>query len=545
MYAETQCRIIVNLGLSKPIRTLSGVKQGCPASSGLFVMVIELLGNLIRSSSIKGFQVRDKRTNGSYFADDCQVLIRDERDYRELTKIMAVYEDATGAKFNEEKTGVMPLGMACKQGKPRWIKMRWVTHENCLGVEVGNTVSNEQIFEAAIRNLRKAVQKWNAVQCTIHGRAIAHNQALVPKVFYVATTNVVHDTTLHKIHGLLWNEYLWQGKPAKMNTRLTTLTREFASIGVTDLTTKIEASRIMTLKSLVLSQGEWTDWVYMELEKIKKRWGVSGDLLGNLARSGKKIHFDPTQFWQDCLRVWVEMEGGRGTDGTLGVRGENGTWIPIQNLSAKEVYNTILARKNRKEIERLKSTWAGWDIRASNRLVQAGETRPEVRQFVTRLRHGGLMVNARVAHFNPSVTNVCKVCGEEKETMDHFLFECPQAIMFWAQICVLFPSVRHRNRAQFLWFKCSYTAEKYIFAEEEKVIDTAIAEALFARWKERCRASIQAQYRYQQDKLWTTWAVALRLHQERVPKCLQPMPELPPSWEAVSQFLTALASNDD
>jgi hypothetical protein len=66
LYARTECRLIINMFITKPITYAGGVKQGCPASSGLFVLVIELFGNVIRNSKIKGFQINGIRTTSVF-----------------------------------------------------------------------------------------------------------------------------------------------------------------------------------------------------------------------------------------------------------------------------------------------------------------------------------------------------------------------------------------------------------------------------------------------------------------------------------------------
>ena len=546
MYSSTQCCIIVNMFITEPTPTTSGVKQGCPASSGLFVLVIELFGNLVRQSSIKGLVIHGHITNGCYFADDCLPILRDEEDYLTLEELVEIYDEATGAKFNVEKTGAMPIGAMQGEAKPVWVKMTWITGtEKLLGNEVGNTVSNEKAFERSIRNLNVAVNNWQVVQCSVHGRVIAHNQALIPKVFYVATTNVISPDVMKKIHSILWTEYLWQGKRAKINVLLASMSRDFGSLGVVDFETKVEASRIMTIKELVQSEGEWTNWVINELRNIQRRWKFHGCFLRDLSRHNKRITFDPNNFWEECFRVWAQAGGGQGLDGSVGMRDAEGKWVEIQNLTSKVVYNALIHKKTEKQRKRIEEKWQGWNIRASNRIVHENSTPPSIRQFFTSIRHGGLMVNARVAHIQYlGVSDSCAVCGE-RETQDHFFFECREAGLFWGQICTLFPSVRERTKKEMLMFKRSSIGEQaYAFQKDEKATDDVIAEAIFARWKERCKAAIRLKYVYQNVNVWTSWQDSLRVRFEdgdssgRSPEDLRPMPTLPPRpqwWRALPQ----------
>ena len=192
---------------------------------------------------------------------------------------------------------------------------------------------------------------------------------------------------MKEIHKILWTEYLWQGKKAKLNVRLASMPKEVGSIGVIDFETKVEASRVMTIKELVYSEGEWTRWVFQELERIKKRWRFSGCILRDLKYQKNKVSFDRFNFWEECFRVWAEAGGGRGQDGSVGMMDCQGKWIELQHLSSKIVYQKILKKKNEQQQKLLQKKWQGWDIVASNRIVKAEQTPPSVRQFFTTIRH--------------------------------------------------------------------------------------------------------------------------------------------------------------
>ena len=67
---------------------------------------------------------------------------------------------------------------------------------------------------------------------------------------------MISPDVMKKIHSILWTEYLWQGKRAKINVLLASMSRDFGSLGVVDFETKVEASRIVTIKEVVYSPRE-------------------------------------------------------------------------------------------------------------------------------------------------------------------------------------------------------------------------------------------------------------------------------------------------
>ena len=75
-------------------------------------------------------------------------LFRDRDDLKELEECVRLYDEASGSKFNEEKTGAMPFGSLTNTSKPEWVKMFWTNKpETLLGALVGTNLENVQEFE--------------------------------------------------------------------------------------------------------------------------------------------------------------------------------------------------------------------------------------------------------------------------------------------------------------------------------------------------------------------------------------------------------------
>ncbi len=105
IYLDASTRLSINGFLTDPIPLLSGVRQGCPLSPLLFVMVIELLALQLRNNpNIVGFTVSNEKVVSSHYADDAVIKITQNRCFKEVYKDLQFYEDATGSKVNFEKT---------------------------------------------------------------------------------------------------------------------------------------------------------------------------------------------------------------------------------------------------------------------------------------------------------------------------------------------------------------------------------------------------------------------------------------------------------
>ena len=139
LYSNASAHINVNGFLTKPIPLNRGVRQGCPLSSLLYVMVIEVLALQLRDNpNIVGFQVGNEKFVSAHYMDDTTIIITQNRCFKEVIKELADYENASGAKINPQKTKGLWAG-SWKGRRNTPLGIEW-TSENVknLGIYFGN-----------------------------------------------------------------------------------------------------------------------------------------------------------------------------------------------------------------------------------------------------------------------------------------------------------------------------------------------------------------------------------------------------------------------
>ena len=81
----------------------SGTRQGCPLSSLLFNIVLEILATAIREE--KGIQFGKEEVKLSLFADDMILYIENPKDStRKLLELINEYSKVSGYKINTQKS---------------------------------------------------------------------------------------------------------------------------------------------------------------------------------------------------------------------------------------------------------------------------------------------------------------------------------------------------------------------------------------------------------------------------------------------------------
>ena len=105
LYSNASALVNVNGFLTTPIPFKRGVRQGCPLSSMLYVLVIEVLAAQLRTNpNIVGFQIEQEKIVSAHYMDDTTIIIKQNRCFKEVIKELSDYEEASGAKVNYKKS---------------------------------------------------------------------------------------------------------------------------------------------------------------------------------------------------------------------------------------------------------------------------------------------------------------------------------------------------------------------------------------------------------------------------------------------------------
>ena len=111
-YNDAQSCVSNNGHLSDFFKIRRGVRQGCPLSSYLFIICIELLSNAVRKNKdINGIRVAGKKYKTSLFADDAAFIMNGTSKYFEtLINIMENFSYVSGLRLNTSKCQVLKIG---------------------------------------------------------------------------------------------------------------------------------------------------------------------------------------------------------------------------------------------------------------------------------------------------------------------------------------------------------------------------------------------------------------------------------------------------
>jgi len=105
LYKNSKSAVINNGHLTQFFTLERGVRQGCPISAYLFLLVVELLACEIRSNTaINGIKLKNTELKISQMADDTTIFLNNSKSIPILLQLLEKFAICFGLNTNVEKT---------------------------------------------------------------------------------------------------------------------------------------------------------------------------------------------------------------------------------------------------------------------------------------------------------------------------------------------------------------------------------------------------------------------------------------------------------
>ena len=308
LYESAETVIIINGVISAPFQVSRGVRQGDPLSCLLFNIAIEPLANLLRKNeSLTGFTIpgASEKLTTTLFADDTTVFLNQSDDFDTLTGILSLWCKAAGAKFNEGKTEVIPIGTQTFRNQV--IQTRKTDQLNTpldpgihiaqdgeptriLGGWIGNNIDEQAVWSKNLDKISNTFERWGLRHPTTLGKRLIVQMFAGGISQYMATVQGMPKEIEEAIQKLI-NHFIWDDNRASINLNHMREHTSRGGIKLLDIKARNEAIELMWLKK------------YLDLSPSRPMWAIIADILmeNSIARS-KSI--DKTVTINTFLQTW-------------------------------------------------------------------------------------------------------------------------------------------------------------------------------------------------------------------------------------------------
>lgn len=306
MYENARSIVKVNGHLTSDFKIERSVRQGCPLSSLLFSIVTEPLALMIaQDPGIKGITTPCKREcKIVLYADDTNIMVRDEDSVGKVLEHLETYCKASGAKINTQKSEIMYYGPVSKTHN------KWQFHETTgkikvLGVFLGENLEAacEHTWGGLEAQIKNKLALWKMRALSLRGRAVVVNTLLLSKLNHVLMIHHLPRSTANRINNIM-SQFIWKASSNQIAHNTVIGKYQSGGLNLIDLNSKMKAFRVKLIQKLLQTDNNafWKDYVKDSLYSC----GKAG--LYNLCQTlpqRRYEHLDP--FMREVMEAWGKV----------------------------------------------------------------------------------------------------------------------------------------------------------------------------------------------------------------------------------------------
>ena len=430
-YKNSSSAVNVNGNVSSCFLLSRGVRQGCPLSPLLYILIAEVLACNIRAhDAISGLRLPYAPVPlscVSAYADDTTLVVTSTCAILAVFSVYSLYERGSGARLNMDKCKGLWLGSWNGRADSP-VNISWSSIKvKVLGVFLGPGNLEEENWRPRITAVENALNSWRQRSLSYRGRALVINALALSRVWYVASLIHVPRWVIAELNTLIF-KFFWRGKRDLVARRVVVQPFCLGGFSVVDFQCKVLALHVQWVRRFVSSPSSWVSFMVFWFSSV-------------LAAPPHAVFSSPNDypvdflppFYRSLLLAWRACKGSFQVS-TLGI-GSGIEFCPISSMTTRSSYllllsdNAVSPHCEVKFFPLFGSLYWSWTWR---QLFFFDLDRPVI-DLAWKVSHGVLYTAERLASFGYDLSTSC-FCSDPIESLQHLFFYCPLAVSVFSWV---------------------------------------------------------------------------------------------------------------
>ena len=434
-YNRVQSAVNVN-GYLSPFFTLSrGVRQGCPLSPLLYVLVSEVLAVNIRCNPrISGLSLPGSPPllPISQYTDDTSLILSSDESIKATFETYDLYEKASGCKLNRSKSKGLWHGSWRGRTDPP-VDLDWSSVKlKVLGVFIGIGDLVEDNWRPRIAAVDKVLSSWCSRSLSYRGKSLVINALALARIWYVASLVFMPPRILHELCSLVF-KFFWSGKRDLVSRSVVVQSPLFGGFSVVDVKLKVWSLVAQWVKHFASSRSGWVSFMSFWFDLCLS--ATPRDVF-SAPFSFRLVDLPP--FYKSVVVAWRELGGAFSTSRSSLVFGSTDPLfcIPVSSMNTKSCYLYLLSVRIADPhcVEKFTPSFGPLYWPTTWRSLSFFDMDRQVTDLNWKIAHGVLYIAEHLSSFGLPVPLPC-FCGAPIESLTHLFFACPlaQSVLSWLQ----------------------------------------------------------------------------------------------------------------
>lgn len=312
IYNDAESCVSNNGWTSKPFQIQRGIRQGCPLSALLFLLVVEILAENIRTDKSDGLKIKcngsNKHIQISQLADDTTLFLKDEQAITNCLNKVELFGKVSGLKLNKNKTEGLWLGVN-ENRKDQFAGISWEqNYVKALGVYFGYDKQDLETrnWNAKLESIKKILNRWKYRDLTFQGRVLIVKTVALSKIVYLVSSICTPSWVINELNKEFF-AFVWKYKRDKIARKVMISEIEQGGLNMLDFRSFCIAMKTVWAYRLYKSKGE--TWSILP-NKYMENCDITMLLCMNIDHE-RQLPVKLPQFYKEVILGWHSCGGGR------------------------------------------------------------------------------------------------------------------------------------------------------------------------------------------------------------------------------------------
>ena len=236
---------------SRYFQPTRGIRQGCPISALLFILVAEILAiNLRNNDNIEGIEIDGTTFLISQLADDTSLFLKNQNSFEASIELLENFSTCSGLKLNKNKTEIFYLGNT--NHRPNFDVhgiSKVSTRFKSLGIHFSNNLKDmyELNLEEKYQKFKSIINLWSQRELSLKGKITVLKSLALSQLLYATSNLHVLDEFIDRIDKDIQN-FVWNNKPPKIKTSTMSGNMSAGGMNMPSFRIMVQTQKVMWVK---------------------------------------------------------------------------------------------------------------------------------------------------------------------------------------------------------------------------------------------------------------------------------------------------------
>ena len=306
IYNNPECCVTNNGYHSEFFQLSRGVRQGCPISALLFLLVVEIMAiNIRRNKKIPGITIEYTEVKISQLADDTSLFLKDLNSVNALFNFLDYFGACSGLHLNKSKSEAIWLGPNNDINESEQpLNLNWnKSFFKCLGIwcHTNTDLMIDKNYKERLSKLKNILNIWQQRSLSLKGKITVLWSIALPQLLYVTSVLYTPKWVIDEADRLMLN-FLWSNKKPHVKKSTIIAKIEEGGLKMVHFHSMVKAIKLNWIKRFVNTNSTYTKMI---TECISKNLTLEDFIRCNINEVDRKAV--KNNFYNQIFMYWSSI----------------------------------------------------------------------------------------------------------------------------------------------------------------------------------------------------------------------------------------------